>query len=567
MTSWLIETLIWTAILIAAVLMLRRPVARWFGPQFAYALWAIPALRLLLPPLELPAWMRPAANAENTAPAAISAGDTQFLNLDSLDPVATTDGPAGTEAAAPDLSAPITPTASFEFASLIEPMTQIAIAVWLIGAAIFLYLRFSAYFQLRAQLLEGGSDVGRDGNIRLVETPGTSAPLAFGVIDKVIALPRGFLAQPDKTARDLALAHEMQHHQGRDLLINVAVQPLFAMHWFNPLGRYGWLALRRDQEAACDARVIAAKPAKQREAYANLIVSTAARSADSPGLSPNLALAAPMACPVLGEKSIIHRLRSLNMTDTSHKRRMAARLMLGAAIIALPLTASISYAATETPAPPIAPVAPAAHAAPGVGIAPPAPPAPPAAPAPLPLTNVSTILSVDPDTGEAAGREREETVIIIRDEEGNIDEERTERRIERQVHSFRMSHDGEEISEEQMEEIMTEMRRGLEEANAALAEMPMVIEEAIASAQDADERTIVIRGCDNSSDDVATTTENADGTRTVMVCQARVMVSALEGLREAREEIAESRDMSAQMRDRIVRELDQQISRWENTQS
>jgi beta-lactamase regulating signal transducer with metallopeptidase domain len=564
MTSWLIETLVWTAVLIAAVLMLRRPVARWFGPQVAYALWAIPALRLLLPPIELPAWMRPAANAENTVPAVANASETQFLNLDSPNPVATTDGPAGTEAAAPDLSAPITPTASFEFASLIEPMTQLAIAVWLIGAAIFLYSRFAAYFRLRAQLLEGGADVGRDGSIRLVETPGTSAPLAFGVIDKVIALPRGFLAQPDKTARDLALAHEMQHHQGRDLLINVAVQPLFAMHWFNPLGRYGWLALRRDQEAACDARVIAAKPAKQREAYANLIVSTAARSADSPGLSLNLALAAPMACPVLGEKSIIHRLRSLNMTDTSHERRMAARLMLGAAIIALPLTATISYAATDVPAPPAPPAAPAALSA---SIAPPTPPAPPIPPAPLPLTNASAILSVDPDTGEAVEHDREETVIIIRDEDGNIDEERTERRIERQVHRIHMSHDGEEISEEQMEEIMTEMRRGLEEANAALAEMPAIIEEAIASAQDADERTIVIRGCDNSSDDVATTTENADGTRTVMVCQARVMVSALEGLREARDEIAESRDMSAQMRGRIVRELDQQITRWESTQS
>ena len=460
MTSWLIETLVWTAVLIAAVLMLRRPVARWFGPQVAYALWAIPALRLLLPPIELPAWMRPAANAENTVPAVATASETQFLNLDSPNPVATTDGPAGNEAAALDLSAPITPSASFDFAYLIEPMTQLAIAVWLIGAAIFLYSRFAAYFRLRAQLLEGGADVGRDGNIRLVETPGTSAPLAFGVIDKVIALPKGFLAQPDKTARDLALAHEMQHHQGRDLLINVAVQPLFALHWFNPLGRYGWLALRRDQEAACDARVIAAKPAKQREAYANLIVSTAARSTLTPNLTPNLApnlvLAAPMACPVLGEKSIIHRLRSLNMTDTSHKRRMTGRLMLGAAIIALPLTASISYAATDVPAPPAPPAAPAALSA---SITPPTPPAPPIPPAPLPLTNASTILSVDPDTGEAVEHDREETVIIIRDEDGNIDEERTERRIERQVHSFRMSHDGEEISEEQMEEIMTEMRR------------------------------------------------------------------------------------------------------------
>ena len=64
MTAWLIETLVWTAVLIAAVLFVRRPVARWFGPQVAYALWALPVLRLILPPIELPAWMAPVQASE-----------------------------------------------------------------------------------------------------------------------------------------------------------------------------------------------------------------------------------------------------------------------------------------------------------------------------------------------------------------------------------------------------------------------------------------------------------------------------------------------------------------------
>jgi len=79
------------------------------------------------------------------------------------------------------------------------------------------------------------------------------------------------MAQHDRAARDLALAHELTHHRGGDLLVNVLVQPLFALHWFNPLGRYGWLALRRDQEAACDARVMARRSAQERAAYAALI--------------------------------------------------------------------------------------------------------------------------------------------------------------------------------------------------------------------------------------------------------------------------------------------------------
>lgn len=57
--------------------------------------------------------------------------------------------------------------------------------------------------------------------------------------------------------------------------------------------------------------------------------------------------ATPMACPVLGETSIIHRLRSLAMPDLSSCRRLAGRALLGAGLLALPLTASITYAAAE----------------------------------------------------------------------------------------------------------------------------------------------------------------------------------------------------------------------------
>ncbi len=80
--------------------------------------------------------------------------------------------------------------------------------------------------------------------------------------------------------------------------------------------RYGWLALRRDQEAACDARVMARRNAAERAAYAALIARYAATPAAASVLG-GAALTAPMACPVLGEKSIIHRLRSLSMSDLS----------------------------------------------------------------------------------------------------------------------------------------------------------------------------------------------------------------------------------------------------------
>ena len=317
--SWLLDTLVVTGALIALVLVLRRPVARAFGPGMAYALWALPLLRLLLPPLVLP-----------QAPAPVASEIT----------VLAVSGQAASAAA---------PAATL-------PLTEIAFALWLGGALAFLLWRAWTYRAMRRDLLAEARPVGEAGAVRLVETPATAAPVAFGVLDKVVALPPGFMALADRAARDLALAHELEHHAGRDLAVNLAMQPLLALHWFNPLAWIGWRALRRDQEAACDARVLVGRDAITRARYGKLIAGFAQ--------SPRLALAAPMACPIslgagLGEKSIVHRLRSLTMTEPSPRRRLLGRALIGASALALPLTASIVYAASD-PAPPTAPSPPEA---------------------------------------------------------------------------------------------------------------------------------------------------------------------------------------------------------------
>jgi hypothetical protein len=119
--------------------------------------------------------------------------------------------------------------------------------------------------------------------------------------------------------------------------------------------------MRRDQEAACDARVLGDRDPATRAAYARVIASFAVPSR----LGPRADLAAPMACPVLGDKSIVHRLRSLTMTDISARRRRAGRwaLVLSGAL-ALPLTATVVYADQDRDRTRDAPVAPAAPDAP-----------------------------------------------------------------------------------------------------------------------------------------------------------------------------------------------------------
>lgn len=602
MTDWLMETLLWTAALIAFVLLVRRPVSRAFGPQIAYALWALPALRLVLPPIELPSWMRITDLQETPGPVALPQAQLQELpgqfTPTALDgsPTRLDDAsvahPDPSSMAATDTTYQLTQMTSFDISSIVP----LVVAMWLIGAAIFMVLRFSAYFRLRDELLADAREVGRSGSIRLVETPGTTAPLAFGVIDKVVALPDGFLAHPDRQSRDLALAHELAHHKGGDLLANVLVQPLFAIHWWNPLGRYGWLALRRDQEAACDARVMACAPSEEREIYANLIVSFAA--------GPNVALAAPMACPVLGEKSIIHRLRSLKMDNTTTKRRLTGKALLGAAVVALPMTASISYAASELPQ---APEQPALSAFPVAPVAPDAPSAPEAPEAPL---VDDQIIVIDPDGEVSGGDTSSESVFvwksdesdnerrfIIRRSEGTVrfsedsdflsgkrmSQEELERLLERSKDAqirlrsrsgttrfFDRSELGGEgqLSEEQIEDILEEVREGLEEANEALENLPEIIEEAQEAAASASleaGRTMirVERGCKSGSTEVATESEGADGVKIITICKKGVMAQALSGLREARDAMKQSEDLNARQRQRAVREIERAISRMQ----
>ncbi len=512
MQSWLLDTMLWTAGLIALVLLLRRPVAKMFGAKAAYALWALPFIRLILPPITLPAWLAPQTGTITT---------TYTVTLQE---------PAGGPA-----------QRAVESATAVD-WTPYILGAWLLGMAVFLIVRFRFYFQMRAALLEGAVPVGEDGKIRLVETPGTQSPIAFGVFDKVIALPIGFMALTERTQRDLALEHELAHHRAHDLLANFLVQPLFALHWFNPLGWYGWRAMRRDQEAACDARVVATRDEHERAAYASVIASFAA--------GPNVALAAPMACPVIGEKSIIHRLRSLTMNDISRRRRLTGRMMMGAALLAIPLTASYSYAESmpsmNAPEPPTAPSITGKVAA--------APLAPAAPIAPVALQDAPEAPEA-PEAGTATDADTQ--VFVIRETEDGEDGEkgkviRSERKI--------VIKGDEKMTKEEREKLMKELREELADVEIEVKEAMQEVRLAVLE-MDQDGQKVKIRTECKDGDGHGEWTDK-DGKKVIHICKSQVMASALTGLKAAREAIASNTEMEKSMRDEVLQALDEKIENW-----
>ncbi|WP_054136431.1 M56 family metallopeptidase [Blastomonas sp. AAP25] len=348
--QWLVETLIVTAALMALVLVLRRPVARHFGAEIAYLLWAIPLARLFMPPvvqtIEVPV----------SAPSAQDVPGTAAMAM----PVA-------------DIASPVDamPEPAFANGLLVDAdWFAIGVTIWLCGAAIFLIAQLSAYLQNRRELLEDAVEVSRMDDIRVIEIAGIAGPFAFGLWRRYIALPIGFTQAYNPMERELALAHERSHHRAGDLWANFAALAMLSLHWFNPVAWMAWRAFRFDQEAACDARVLRRRSSAERTAYARAIAKAAT--------GHTLAFASPLN----PKEKIVERLKIMKQQDTSRTRKWLGGTLIGGGLItAMAMTATVSYAVQpvsppDAPRAPQAPLAPEAPDAADAWAAPEAPDAP-----------------------------------------------------------------------------------------------------------------------------------------------------------------------------------------------
>lgn len=240
--TWALQTGLSVTILIGLVLLLRRPFARRFGAKAAYVLWALPLLRLFTPPIEL-AWLRPA-----TQPAA--------------DPVIFT----------PEVIAALQLAGPAQAEPGVFNTGLMIILLWAVGAAVFAAWQIMHQRRVVGVWLQGAQpvsaslsalnrDIAVDLKLRrapqLLLSEAAAGPLVINALRPKVILPINFETIFSPQEQGYALLHELAHIRRGDLYASFAALAMRAMNWPNPLLHIAARYFRADQEAACDATVLA----------------------------------------------------------------------------------------------------------------------------------------------------------------------------------------------------------------------------------------------------------------------------------------------------------------------
>lgn len=281
--------MVWSSVIMLVILAVRRPVAARLGAGAAYALWLLPALRLLMPPLPHMPGLVPAIS-----PAQLP---EQLFTL-----------PIG-------VAQPL--AAKAERLDLLSWL----VALWIAGAALFILWQVARHHAFVARLTSGSRTRGSYRGLALIESAAVAGPVALGLVRRRILLPHDFDRRYTEEEQRLALEHEAVHHHRGDIWWNHVALALLALNWFNPIAWISFRAFRADQELACDARVTASAAPALREAYARALVKSASRAGHAAPLIPALNHA----------DQLKRRLRMM----TSHRHSPGRRVGGAATLIAL----------------------------------------------------------------------------------------------------------------------------------------------------------------------------------------------------------------------------------------
>lgn len=303
-----IVELSWQAGVLALAVMLARLALR-RAPKWAVCLlWALVAVRLVLPfSLQSPVSLQ-AAQSPVTA---------VLYELPQTQEAAQKTG----EVLSGGLAEPVTPLPPTEVVTAQpvpapKPVMTVSLlaAIWLAGVVMMLTYMLVSYLGIYRRVCTA---VRLEDNVYRCGSWGT--PFVLGLLRPRIYVPEGM----DDAALPQVLAHERCHIRRGDHIVKPLAFLLLALHWFNPVLWAAYVLLGRDMENACDERVLRGMDGAGRAAYSRALVACAVRQRPA------------AVCPLaFGEVAVQERVKNA-MNGKKPAVWAAVLLVIAAAVIAV----------------------------------------------------------------------------------------------------------------------------------------------------------------------------------------------------------------------------------------
>ena len=323
-------------------LLLRRVLKKRYPARAVCLVWALLALRLLVP-VQL---TLPEAPVQVTPRTNYVMQDDQMLFEQAGLPVEQTPARWVTDEQAAALShANTSQTTTFN-------LTAVLLGLWLAGVVISAIRQAVSYGILkrrldrtagpaeRADLLDvldsQRSGLGISRKIPLLISPAADCPMLAGFIRPALYLPDENISAADAA---FIFRHELTHCRHGDLWLKLLLTAAQCVHWFNPLVYLIVRFAQEDIELACDDAVVRGQNAAYRRAYGETILRSA--------VAQSRRRQALVSCFGDDKKTLMRRFEGL--FDKSVKKRGAALIVLVALLIAT-LGGTIAVGTKKDPA-------------------------------------------------------------------------------------------------------------------------------------------------------------------------------------------------------------------------
>lgn len=307
-------------------LILRRLMKKRYPARMVCVVWAILALRLLIP-MQLTLPQAPVQVMPRTS-YVVQSDQTAFRQAGL--PVTQTPARWVTGTQAQTLSAADTGTVKT------VDITDILLTLWLAGVIACVLWQGIGYYRLirslkgtsqpveRADLhtilQEQCADLVIDREIPLRVSAAADCPMLAGFIHPTLYLPDERISRTDAV---FIFRHELTHYKHGDLWLKLLLLAARCLHWFNPLVHLIARFAQEDIEAACDDAVVRGHDGAYRRAYGETILRSAIAQAQK--------RKALVSCFGDDKKTLMRRFEGL--FDKSVKKRGVALVVMIALLV------------------------------------------------------------------------------------------------------------------------------------------------------------------------------------------------------------------------------------------